>query len=79
MNYFTSTFSYTVPEPGHALCIQSGDVTLQQVPGKRSRAFLVRYGMQVKSKLSYSEAASELGACLMHQAMCNDQMHGDAA
>lgn len=79
MEYFTASFTYTAPEPGHKLCIQSGDVTLQQVPGKRSRAFLVRYGMQVKGQLSYSEAASELGACLMHQAMSNDEMHGDAA
>ena len=79
MEYFTSSFIYTAPEPGHALCFQFENVTLQQVPGKRSRGFLVRYGMQVKGKLSYSEAASELGACLMHQAACNDQMHGDAA
>lgn len=33
--------------------------------------FTVTYGLQVKKGLSYTEAALELGACLMHAAACD--------
>lgn len=32
--------------------------------------FVVEYGSQVKEHLTYSEAARELGACLMHAMAC---------
>lgn len=67
--YFAATMTYDKPEPKHRLCLQSGAVTLQQ-QGANGR-FLVRYGKQVKAGLSYAEAASEFGACLMHQAACD--------
>ena len=68
-HYFTNSMDYVTPEPRHRLCLQSGMVTLQQ-RGKDN--FLVRYGKQVKGALTYSQAATEFGACLMHQAACDD-------
>lgn len=32
--------------------------------------FTVTYGNQVRRDLGYADAASELGACLMHSAAC---------
>ena len=32
--------------------------------------FSVRYGLQLRERLSYTEAAQELGACIMHNAAC---------
>lgn len=44
--------------------------------------FTVIYGLQTKSGLSYSRAASELGACIMHYCACegsldNSEIEGD--
>jgi len=36
--------------------------------------FRVTYGLQVNSGLSYSQAAMELGACLMHSAACEGDL-----
>lgn len=36
--------------------------------------FSVCYGLQVKHGLSYSEAATELGACLMHALACEGKL-----
>ena len=33
--------------------------------------FSVRYGLQLKTGLSYAAAASELGACIMHDLACD--------
>lgn len=33
--------------------------------------YSVMYGKQVSSKLTYSQAAKELGKCLMHAAYCD--------
>ena len=46
-------------------------IKLEQSP---DRKFRVSYGMQVKSGLSYSQAAMELGACLMHSAACEGDL-----
>ena len=32
--------------------------------------FAVKYGMQVTRNLDYSDACSELGACIMHSLTC---------
>lgn len=32
--------------------------------------FTVTYGKQIKTGLTYNEAASEYGACIMHSAAC---------
>jgi hypothetical protein len=36
--------------------------------------FAVVYGLQVKNKLTYDEAALELGACLMHALACDERL-----
>lgn len=36
--------------------------------------FTVAYGMQVKSDLNYSEAASELGSSIMHMLACEHKL-----
>ena len=33
--------------------------------------FSVRYGLQLKTHLTYENAAMELGACIMHAAACD--------
>lgn len=42
-------------------------ITLEQT-GKNS--FTVTYGLQVSTGLTYSQAAKELGLCIMHAAAC---------
>lgn len=54
--------------PKKTECFHTGDVTLYQTGRDR---FTVVYGKQVKKGLTYADAASELGACLMHQAACD--------
>jgi hypothetical protein len=46
----------------------TADITLHQAGVDR---FRVTYGSQVKSNLTYAEAALELGACIMHAAACS--------
>ena len=46
-------------------------ITLKQ--DARGR-FTVRYWKQVKAGLSYTDAAKELGACIMHAAACDGRM-----
>lgn len=36
--------------------------------------FTVEYGKQVKARLNYADAASELGACLMHLCACEGHL-----
>lgn len=36
--------------------------------------FAVRYGKQVKWRLTYAEAAAELGQCLMHAMACESMI-----
>lgn len=75
VTYFTESMTYEKPEPRHTLCTQVGKVTLQQ-RGKDN--FLVRYGKQVKAGLSYSRAAAEFGACVMHELACEGQLDNRA-
>jgi hypothetical protein len=37
-------------------------------------SFRVTYGAQVKDRLSYGEAARELGAVIMHALACEDRL-----
>jgi hypothetical protein len=46
-------------------------ITLEQLARDR---FRVTYWKQVKSDLSYGEAASELGACIMHALACEGKL-----
>lgn len=34
-------------------------------------SFTVTYGLQVKRKLTYGQAATELGSCIMHKLACD--------
>jgi uncharacterized lipoprotein NlpE involved in copper resistance len=77
MKYFAENMTYTDPERGFSICFCAGDVTLQQKNKSKRPVFLVRYGKQVKSNLTYSDAAKELGAALMHQATCNGELRND--
>jgi hypothetical protein len=43
--------------------------TLEQSQARGAR-FKVTYGLQVKSGLTYSDACSELGAAILHDACC---------
>jgi hypothetical protein len=36
--------------------------------------FRVTYGKQVKSELNYSQAARELGSCIMHALACESKI-----
>jgi hypothetical protein len=37
-------------------------------------SFAVRYGLQLKTGLSYAQAASEFGACVMHACACDSKL-----
>lgn len=37
---------------------------------KRKDIFTVKYGSDVRSKLNYTQAAQELGECIMHALAC---------
>lgn len=56
-------------------CFQLTDTAypIQLTQQARNR-FSVQYGKQVKSGLNYTQAATELGACIMHAAACNDKL-----
>lgn len=69
--YFTADLVYSKPEPNHTLCWQHGLVTLQQ---RGENLFLVRYGKQVESDMTYGEACAKLGQALMHQMTCDGEI-----
>jgi hypothetical protein len=50
------------------------EVTLEQ---SKQGWFLVKYGKQVAPFLDYSEAATELGTCIMHAVACNGDLNND--
>ncbi len=56
-------------EMKHCCTFDGGDtpVMLHQYP---AGAFVVTYGKQMKTQLSYGEAACEFGACIMHSLAC---------
>lgn len=51
-------------------------IELQQTGFDR---FTVVYGLQVRVGLSYSQAASELGACVMHMQACEGHLDNRTA
>lgn len=42
-------------------------------------SFTVRYGLQVKRKMTYAEAAKEMGACIMHALACEGDIENSFA
>ena len=57
------------------LCFEYGQnpITVRLIQTDFDR-FTVRYGKQIKTDLNYSDAAHELGACLMHYAACDGRL-----
>ena len=51
------------------------DIALDQQGKDR---FRVTYGQQVKAGLTYSQAATELGACIMHALACDGRLDNRA-
>jgi len=47
------------------------DITLKQAGPNN---FTVIYGLQIKSHLNYSDAAHELGCCIMHALACEGKL-----
>lgn len=41
---------------------------------RADKSFRVKYGLCVKDKMTYAEAAVELGTCVMHAAACQNQL-----
>jgi hypothetical protein len=54
-------------------CYHNTDLDVQLTQTGIDR-FTVRYGKQVKTALTYSQAAAELGACIMHSLACNEKL-----
>ena len=50
---------------------EASDITMTQ---QGRDMFTVRYGKQVRTKLRYSEAATELGSCIMHFLACEGRL-----
>lgn len=63
----TLCFSTGGPNPYKAAPHGSQFIELRQQGRDR---FSVRYGLQLKTEMSYAAACSELGACIMHAAAC---------
>lgn len=45
--------------------------------GGKSKLFRVTYWKQVKSNLTYAEAAHELGECIFHALACDSKLDND--
>ncbi len=52
------------------ICYNNLDYDIKLLQSGRDN-FTVVYGKQVKKKLNYGDAASELGAAIMHAAACD--------
>ena len=44
-----------------------------------NRRFRVIYGKQIRTGLDYSQAAAELGACIMHALACEGKLDNEGA
>lgn len=75
--YFTdvSNWRESPKPPKHKLCctLQTGDVPVTLAQHAKDN-FAVVYGKQVKEGLSYEEACTELGACVMHALACGGRL-----
>lgn len=57
------------------ICAKFNDLAFPVTLSQSARKlFTVEYGAQIKRGLTYSEAAHELGACLMHAMACNGDL-----
>lgn len=56
-------------------CFQLTDTAYPiQLTQQAKNRFTVQYGLQTKENLTYNQAATELGACIMHAAACVDKL-----
>lgn len=53
-------------------------ITLKQSNGAGTHVFSVTYGKQERQRLTYAEAAKELGECIMHAATCAGLVDSEA-
>lgn len=60
------------PAPGYTRRATYGEGAIEL--WARRADFAVVYGLQMKTRLSYAEAATELGACLLHAAQCDGHL-----
>lgn len=64
------------------LCFELPDaaypIKLEQHEDTR-KLFRVTYGKQVKDRLCYGDAATELGACIMHALACESRLDNEGA
>ena len=54
------------------------DIELCQDKTKKA-LFTVRYGLQIKTDLTYTEAAKELGQCIFHALSCESVLNNNDA
>lgn len=54
--------------------IDGGPYSLIKLQQHGRDSFRVTYGQQVNDRLTYSEAAAELGAAIMHRLACESQL-----
>lgn len=50
-------------------------IRVQQASNKR---FIVKYGEQIRTNLTYAQAASELGECIFHALACKGTLDNTA-
>lgn len=75
--------------PRNILCFATGgpnpfnatdmprDAQLIELRQQGDDTFTVRYGLQLRRNLNYSQAAAELGSCIMHAAACDGLLGQD--
>ena len=56
-----------------------GQFTVKVTQDARRRTFAVTYGAEVKSGLTWEQAAREYGYCVFHAAQCAGLIEGGAA
>ena len=61
------------PQVKGKLCKEHADLQVRLVQQGIDR-FAVIYGLQVKERMNYGDAASEYGACLMHALACDGKL-----
>ena len=59
-----------VTDKGYKRVAVEGDVSLFQ-SGRNPKRYAVTYGKQFTIGMDYGQAATEYGACLMHQLVCD--------
>jgi hypothetical protein len=56
------------------VCFEYENITLEQ---RTNKLFRVTYGLQVGDDLTYSQACTNLGEALLHNAACEGRLEND--